>query len=131
MFLKIICIFEIYDIWWSSIILKNTFLKIIHHYCHPFTQGPNHTMSLDGHDKLCGYQKSMFPLSIYGGQDAFSGKMCFLRIWTTNNSPMIVGRHYFEYVAENKGIYLIVIRYFSKIVTKFPNISLKLKFLIS
>jgi len=23
-------------------------------------QGPNHTVSLDGHDKLCGYQKSMF-----------------------------------------------------------------------
>ena len=60
-------------------------------------------MSLDGHDKLCGYQKSMFPLYIYGGQDCFSGKITFLKIWTSNNDPAVIGRHYFDYIAESKG----------------------------
>jgi len=60
-------------------------------------------MSLDGHDKLCGYQKSTFPLHIYGGQDTFSGKIMFLNIWTSNNSPQVVARHYFKYVAKSKG----------------------------
>ena len=51
-------------------------------------------MSLDGHDKLCGYQKSMFPLCIYGGQDTYSSRINFLRIWTSNNNPKIIGRFY-------------------------------------
>ena len=59
---------------------------------------PNFTVSMDGYDKLCGYQKSMFPLSINGAQDTFSGKIIFLKIWTSNNDPAIIGRHYFEYV---------------------------------
>lgn len=60
-------------------------------------------MSLDGHDKLCGYQKSMFPLFIYGGQDAYSGKITFLKIWMSNNNPNIVARHYYEYVKQSKS----------------------------
>ena len=60
-------------------------------------------MSVDGHDKLCGFQKSMFPLCVYGGQDAFSGKICFLRVWTSNNNPSVIGRHYFQHVIESKG----------------------------
>ena len=47
-------------------------------------------MSLDGHDKLCGFQNSMFPLCIYGGQDTFSGRINFLRIWTSNNDPKLL-----------------------------------------
>ena len=66
-------------------------------------QGSDHTMSLDGHDKLCGFQKSMFPLCIYGGLDTFSGRMNILRIWTTNNKPELVGRFYFEYLYEHRG----------------------------
>ena len=71
-------------------------------------------MSLDGHDKLSGYQKSTFPLHIYGGMDTFSGRMHFLRVWTTNNDPNVIGRFYYEYLSESKGIcaffsaYLIV-----------------------
>jgi len=53
-------------------------------------------MSLDGHDKLCGYQKSTFPLHVYGGQDCFSGKIMFLKVWTSNNNPEVVARHYFD-----------------------------------
>ena len=57
-------------------------------------------MSLDGHDKLCGYQKSTFPLCIYGGQDAFSGRINFLKIWNSNNNPRVIGRFYLEYLME-------------------------------
>lgn len=60
-------------------------------------------MSLDGHEKLCGFQKAMFPLNIYGGQDTFSGKIDFLRIWTSNNDPRITGRFYFDFLFQSKG----------------------------
>ena len=61
-------------------------------------------MSLDGHDKMCGYQKSMFPpLCIYGAQDTYSGRIQFLRIWTSNNDPNIIGRFYLDYLFESKG----------------------------
>ena len=63
-------------------------------------------MSLDGHDKLCGYQKSVFPLCIYGGQDTYSGRINFLKIWTTNNDPKVIGRFYYNYLQENRGMYL-------------------------
>lgn len=33
-----------------------------------FILGPDYTMSFDGLDKMCGFEKSTFPLSIYGGQ---------------------------------------------------------------
>ncbi|XP_078363116.1 uncharacterized protein LOC144647223 isoform X1 [Oculina patagonica] len=59
-------------------------------------------MSCDGHDKLCGYQKSMFPLCIYGGLDTYSGRVNFLRVWTSNNNPKVIGRFYFEYLFESR-----------------------------
>ena len=60
-------------------------------------------MSLDGHDKLCGFQKSVFPLCIYGAQDTFSSRVNFLRVWTSNNNPGIVGRFYFDYLFQSRG----------------------------
>ncbi|XP_046860189.1 uncharacterized protein LOC124453411 [Xenia sp. Carnegie-2017] len=60
--------------------------------------GSNSTMSLDGHDKLCGYQKSLFSLCIYGGLDVYSGRVNFLKVWTTNSNPLVIGRFYFEYL---------------------------------
>ena len=66
-------------------------------------QGADCTMSLDGHDKLCGYQKSMFPLCIYGGLDTYSGRMNFLRVWTSNNNPKVIARFYFEYLFKSRG----------------------------
>ena len=60
-------------------------------------------MSLDGHDKLCGYQKSMFPLCIYGGKDTYSSRINFLRISTSNNNPKIIGRFYLDYLYESRG----------------------------
>lgn len=68
------------------------------------SQGANFTMSLDGHDNLCRFQKSMFPLCIYGGLNAFSRRVKFLRIWTSNSNPKIIGWFYFDYIAETKGM---------------------------
>ena len=68
-------------------------------------KGSDWTMSLDGHDKLCGYQNATFPLCIYGGLDTYSGRIQFLKVWTTNHNPKIVGRHYLEYLLESKGWY--------------------------
>lgn len=60
-------------------------------------------MSLDGHDKLCEYQKAMFPLCIYGAQDTYSARINFLRIWTSNNNPKIIGKFYLDYLYERRG----------------------------
>ena len=68
-------------------------------------KGSDWTMSLDGHDKLCGYQNATFPLCVYGGLDTYSGRIQFLKIWTTNSNPKIVGRHYLEYLLESGGGY--------------------------
>jgi len=78
----------------------------VHHHlvCLPFLfQGSDNTMSLDGHDKLCGFQNSMFPLCIYGAQDTFSSRIQFLGIWLSNNNPQIIGRFYFDYLLESRG----------------------------
>ena len=68
------------------------------------TRGPNWVHSLDGHAKLMGYQKSTFPLAIYGCPDSASRKLLWLKIWTTNSDPRIVGRWYFEYLFETRMI---------------------------
>ena len=41
--------------------------------CSHVLQGPNHTHSGDGHDKLMGFMNSTFPLAVYGLQDDYSG----------------------------------------------------------
>ncbi len=45
----------------------------------PFeSDGPLSLVSLDGHDKLCGYQNWTFPLAVYGCLDNFLRKILFL-----------------------------------------------------
>ena len=39
------------------------------------SKGPNWIHSLDGHDKLMGYQNSTFPIAIYGCLDTVSRKI--------------------------------------------------------
>ena len=68
------------------------------------TKGPNWVHSLDRHAKLMGYQKSTFPLAIYGCLDSASRKLLWLKIWTTNSDPKIIGRWYFEHLYETKVI---------------------------
>ena len=54
---------------------------------HFTTKGPNFVHSVDGHDKLMGYQNSTYPLAIYGCIDTASRKLLWLRIWVTNSHP--------------------------------------------
>ena len=69
---------------------------------HFITPGPNWTYSLDGHDKLMGFQNSTFPLAIYGCIDTASRKLMWLKIWTTNSNPALIGKWYLESLMETK-----------------------------
>ena len=56
---------------------------------------PNWVLSMDGQDKLMGYQKSTFPLAVYGCMDTTSRKPLFIRAWTSTNNPVYLARWYF------------------------------------
>ena len=59
----------------------------------PFTtKGPNWVHSVDGHNKLMGFQNDTFPLAIYGSIDTASRKLLWLRVWTNNREPRLIGR---------------------------------------
>ncbi|XP_073252070.1 uncharacterized protein [Porites lutea] len=66
--------------------------------------GPNHTHSGNGHDKLMGFMNSTFPLAVYGLQDAFSGYILYLKLWTTNSDPKLIGRWYMDHLYCTKVI---------------------------
>ena len=66
-------------------------------------QGPNHTHSRDDHDKLMGLMNSTFLLAVYGLQDAFSGYILYLKLWTTNSDPKLIGRWYMDHLYKTKG----------------------------
>ena len=68
------------------------------------SKGPNFVHSLDGHDNMMGYQNSTFPLAVYGCIDTASRKIMWLRIWTTNSNPKLVGRWYLEHLLETRTI---------------------------
>ena len=69
---------------------------------HFATPGPNWTYSLDGHDKLMGFQNSTFPLAIYGCIDTASRKLMWLKTWNTNSNPALIGKRYLEGLMETK-----------------------------
>jgi hypothetical protein len=71
---------------------------------HFTTKGPNFVHSVDGHDKLMGYQNSTYPLAICGCIDTASRKLLSLRIWVSNSDPMLIGRWYFDHLYETKRI---------------------------
>ena len=51
----------------------------------PFvSNGSNWTLSLDGHNKLMGFQNCTFPIAIYGCLDTFPRKILFLKVWNGN-----------------------------------------------
>ena len=64
--------------------------------------GPNWVHSLDGHDKLMGYQNSTFPIAVYGCLDTASRKLLWLKVWMSNHDPQLIGRWYLEYLLETK-----------------------------
>ena len=55
-------------------------------------------VSLDGHDKLCGYQNWTFPLGIYGCLDTFSHKILYLFVCPSNSDPLVIGKLYLQYL---------------------------------
>ena len=69
---------------------------------HFTSEGPLWVVSLDGHDKLCGYQNWTFPLGIYGCIDTFSRKILFLFVCITNSNPLLVGKMYIEHLLKIK-----------------------------
>eukprot|EP00112_Aurelia_sp_Birch-Aquarium-sp1_P007258 Seg1790.5 transcript_id=Seg1790.5/GoldUCD/mRNA.D3Y31 product="hypothetical protein" protein_id=Seg1790.5/GoldUCD/D3Y31 len=68
------------------------------------TRGPNWVFSLDGHAKLMGFEKGTFPLAIYGCIDTATRKIMYLKVWTGNSDPKLIGRWYFDFVMENEYI---------------------------
>ena len=71
---------------------------------HFTSAGPLWVVSLDGHDKLCGYQNWTFPLGIYGCIDTFSRKILFLFVCTSNSNPFVVGKMYLRHLFETKAL---------------------------
>lgn len=71
----------------------------------PFTScGPNWVHSLDGHDKLMGYQNSTFPIAIYGCLDSCSRKLLWANVWTDNSNPKLIARFYLEHLYKSRII---------------------------
>ena len=69
----------------------------------PFSSSrPLWVVSLDGHDKLCGYQNSTFPVCIYGCLDTFSRKILYLFVCYSNSDPRMIGKTYLEYLCREK-----------------------------
>ena len=72
------------------------------------TQGVNWVHSLDGHDKLMGYQNSTFPLAIYGCMDTAGRKLLWLKVSITNSDPQLIGRWYLKHLLQTKVISAII-----------------------
>ena len=68
------------------------------------TRGPNWVYSLDGHDKLMGFQNSTFPIAVYGCLDTCSRKVLWIKVCTSNSHPKLIGRFYLEYLYEHRTI---------------------------
>ena len=66
------------------------------------SEGPLWVVSLDGRDKLCGYQNWTFPLGSYGCIDTFSRKILFLFVCISNSNPLLVGKMYIEHLLKIK-----------------------------
>ena len=66
------------------------------------SEGPLWVASLDGHDKVCSFQNSTFPLGVYGCIDTFSRKILFLFVCHSNSNPLIVSKVYLRYLFETE-----------------------------
>ena len=71
---------------------------------HFSTKGTNWVHSMDGHDKLMGYQNRSFPLVIYDSIDTASRESFWLKIWTGNSDPKRIARWYLEHLYETKTV---------------------------
>ena len=71
---------------------------------HFMSKGTDWVHSLDGHDKLMGYQNSTFPLAVYACIDTCSRKVLWAKVWTCKSDPSVIGRFFLEYLFKNKTI---------------------------
>lgn len=69
---------------------------------HFVSRGPNFVHSLDGHDKMMGFQNHTFPIAIYGCIDTCSRKILWIKVWTSNSNPNQIARFYLEYLIKNQ-----------------------------
>ena len=51
-----------------------------------------------------GYQNWTFPLAIYGCQDTFSRKILFLKVWSSNNDPMVTASFFMTHLFEHNVV---------------------------
>ena len=58
--------------------------------------------SLDGHNKLCDYQNSTFPLGVYGCLDTFYRKVLFFFLCFSKFEPELIGKNYLKYLSKSK-----------------------------
>ena len=71
----------------------------------PFVSGGSDWLySLDGHDKLMGFQNWTFPIAIYGCLDTFSRKVLYLFVWNSNSDPVLIANCYWRYICKTKKI---------------------------
>ena len=71
----------------------------------PFkSDGSLHVISLDGHDKLCGYQNWTFLLGVYGCLDTFSRKMLFDQVLFSNSDPKVIGKRYLKFLFDTNEL---------------------------
>ena len=75
---------------------------------HFTTRGTNWVHSLDGHDKLMGYQNNTFPIAVYGCIDTCSRKLLWVKVWMSNSDPNIIGRFYLEHLFNTKVMASII-----------------------
>ena len=58
---------------------------------HFSAKGTNWVHSIDGHNKLMGYQNSTYPIASYGSIDSASQKILWLQVWVTNCDSEVLG----------------------------------------
>jgi len=51
-----------------------------------------------------GYQNSTFPIAIYGSIDTCSRKIVWLKVWSSNSNPVLIGRFYIEHLFSTNTI---------------------------
>ena len=51
-----------------------------------------------------GFMRDTFPLAIYGMQDVFSCRILFIKVWTSNSDPKLIGRWYYEHLVSTKTL---------------------------
>ena len=66
------------------------------------SDGPLYLISLDGHNKLKGFDNWAFPIGVYGCIDTFSRKIMFMDVLRSNSNPISIAFCYVKFLKETK-----------------------------